>query len=288
MRSVYGVAVLAVLIAVASSLGYGIADFTGGLATRGAPVLRVVVITMPASLVVLGVLAPVLGGHWSAAALGWGALAGVASAAGFALLYQCLALGPMGVLSPITAVVSAVLPAAVGLTEGEPLTGPGMAGIALAIVAVIAVSAGPAARRPSAAALGLAFAAGAAIAAMLVCLSKSPHDSGMFPLIACRVVSTAAAFAVLGCRRAALRGAGRPDVRLAAAAGAFDGLANVAFLVAVRSGSLVVVAVITALYPGATVLLARRVLGERLTGMQLAGLAVAAAAVTILAIGSPG
>jgi drug/metabolite transporter (DMT)-like permease len=155
---------------------------------------------------------------------------------------------------------------------------------------VVAVSVGPAepGHRPSARALGLAFAAGAAIAVLLVCLAKSPHDSGLVPLLACRVVSTAAALAVLRVRWGALRGAARPDVRLAVAAGAFDGLANVAFLVAVRSGSLVVVAVIAALYPGATVLLARRVLGERLTAVQLAGLAVAAAAVTILAVGSPG
>jgi drug/metabolite transporter (DMT)-like permease len=66
--------------------------------------------------------------------------------------------------------------------------------------------------------------------------------------------------------------------------GLFDAAANVAFLLAVRSGSLVVVAVITALYPGSTVLLARRVLGERLTGTQISGLLVAAVAVTLLAV----
>jgi drug/metabolite transporter (DMT)-like permease len=70
----------------------------------------------------------------------------------------------------------------------------------------------------------------------------------------------------------------------AVAAGLFDAAGNLAFLLAVRGGTLVVVAVITALYPAGTVLLARRILAERLTRWQLAGLAAAAAAVTILAI----
>jgi drug/metabolite transporter (DMT)-like permease len=276
--------VLAVLLALACSVSYGVADFLGGLASRGAPVLRVVGLAMLASLVVEAGLLPLVGSRWSAAALTWGGLAGVASAAGFALLFRSLALGPMGVLSPVTAVVSAVLPAAFGFAEGERLGAPGVAGIALAIIAVIAVSAGSeeSGHRPSAIALALAVGAGGAIAAQLVFLSKTPHDSGVIPLVACRVVSVLVLLAAMAARRRAAA-AGRPDLRMALSSGLFDAAANVAFLVAVRSGSLVVVAVITALYPGATVLLARRFLGERLTGVQLAGLVTAAAAVTILA-----
>jgi drug/metabolite transporter (DMT)-like permease len=277
---------LAVLLAVASSLGYGVADFAGGLATRTAPVLRVLAVTAPVSLVADVALLPLLGGRWSAGALGWGAASGLASAAVFALLYQSLALGPMGVLSPVTAVVSAVLPAAVGIIEGERLGALGVAGIVLAIAAVIAVSAGTGerGRRPGAVALLLAVAAGTAIAVQLVCLNQTPHDSGVVPLIVGRAVSAAV---LLGA--ASLRRAGAPAVRpawwLAVGAGIFDAAANLAFLLAVRSGSLVVVAVITALYPAGTVLLARRFLGERLTRTQLAGLLTAAAAVTILAAG---
>jgi drug/metabolite transporter (DMT)-like permease len=318
------------MLAAAASLGYGVADFVGGLATRQDSVWRVLVLTAPVSLVVELALLPLVSGRWSAAAVAWGAAAGLASAAAFALLYQSLALGPMGVLSPITAVVSAVLPAGFGIIEGERLDVAGIAGIVLAIAAVIAVSAGSGradgatastgsvsaasagtsstgtsstgtssagtssadqdkavsdrGRRPSAAALGLAVAAGATIAAMLVCLAKSPHDSGLAPLISCRAVSAVVLLAVAGVRgQAGLPGSsGR---WLAAGAGLFDALGNVAFLVAVRSGSLVVVAVITALYPGGTVLLARQVLGERLTRTQLTGLLAAAVAVSILAVG---
>jgi drug/metabolite transporter (DMT)-like permease len=289
--------VLAVILAVASSLGYGVADFLGGLATRRAPVLRVVAVTAPISLAVELALLPLLGGRWSAGVLSWGAAAGVASAAAFALLYQSLALGPMGVLSPITAVVSALVPAAAGVVRGERLDALGAGGFVLAIGAVVAVSAGSGerGRRPSPVALLLAVTAGLAIGAQLICLSRSPADSGVAPLIACRVVSVAVLLPAARLRRrTAPSGApgqpglperpGLPELRLAAGAGAFDAVANLAFLLAARSGSLIVVAVITALYPGGTVLLARRFLGERLAVAQVAGLLAAAAAVTILAV----
>jgi drug/metabolite transporter (DMT)-like permease len=283
--------VLAVVLAVASSLGYGVADFLGGLATRRAPVLRVVAVTAPVSLAAEVALLPLLGGRWSAGALGWGAAAGVASAAVFALLYQSLALGPMGVLSPITAVVSALVPAAAGVAGGERLDALGAAGFVLAIGAVVAVSAGAGerSRRPSPVALVLAVTAGLAIGAQLICLSRSPPDSGVAPLIACRAVSVAVLLPAAGLRRRAGPSGvpgrpGWPELRPAAGAGVFDAVANLAFLLAARSGSLIVVAVITALYPGGTVLLARRFLGERLAGAQVAGLLAAAAAVTILAV----
>jgi drug/metabolite transporter (DMT)-like permease len=69
------------------------------------------------------------------------------------------------------------------------------------------------------------------------------------------------------------------------AAGALDSLANFAFLLAVRQGDLALVAVITALYPAGTVLLARALLAERIGRSQLAGLGLAAAAVSLLAVG---
>jgi drug/metabolite transporter (DMT)-like permease len=336
--------VLVVLLAVASSLAYGVGDFAGGLAARQAPVLRVVAVTMIVSLAIQVALLPLVSGQWSAAAAGWGALAGLASAAGFALLYRSLALGPMSVLSPVTAVVSAVVPVAAGLAEGERLNAAGACGIAAAIAAILAISAAPGDRLtlPRPAALGLAIAAGTAIGAVMLCLSRSPADSGLIPLLACRAVSSVLLIpvALVGARRLTgtaaapvppvpvppvpvvpvpaagvtpgpvspgsvaaapaapvhggpgARPAGaRPPARiatrfaaLAVTAGALDAAANIAFLIAVRGGTLVIVAMITALYPAGTVLLARRVLRERLSGAQMAGLAAAAAAVLLLAV----
>ena len=274
------------LLALACSLAYGAADFLGGLAARGAHVLRVVLIAAPASLLVEVVVWPVFGASFTPAAIAWGAASGVASAVAFALLYRTLAIGPMSVLSPVTALVSAALPVSVGLIGGESLGGVALVGMLLALVAVVLVSGGTDASgvRPGRAALILAFGAGAAIALQLVCLDQAPGDSGVAPLLVGRAVSSSVVLGAAIVLRARL-GDTRPSLSMSFAAGALDSLANLAFLLAVRDGDLAVVAVITALYPAGTVLLARAILAERIGPTQFAGLGLAAVAVSLLAVG---
>lgn len=276
---------IALLLALGSSLAYGCADFLGGLGARKAHVLRTVMIAAPASLAVELLLWPVLGASFSAGALGWGAASGVASAAAFALLYRTLAIGPMNVLSPVTALVSAALPVGVGLLQGEHLAVTGLVGLPLALVAVLLVSAGHGAgsARPSRTALLLAFGAGTAIALQLIFLHQAPSDSGVAPLIVGRAVSSAVTLAAAGVMHRRL-GSERPAYAMSAAAGVLDSLANLLFLLAARSGDLAVVAVIVALYPAGTVLLARAVLAERVHRGQLVGLGTAAVAVGLLAL----
>ncbi|MFC9617529.1 EamA family transporter [Streptomyces sp. NPDC056938] len=276
---------IALLLALGSSLAYGCADFLGGLGARKAHVLRTVMVAAPASLAVELMLWPVLGASFSPGAVGWGAASGVASAVAFALLYKTLAIGPMNVLSPVTALVSAALPVSVGLMQGERLGTAGLLGLPLALIAVVLVSAGHGAgsSRPSRTALLLAFGAGSAIALQLVFLHQAPADSGVAPLIVGRAVSTAVTLTAAGAMRRRL-GSEKPAYAMSAAAGVLDSVANLLFLIAVRSGDLTVVAVITALYPVGTVLLARSVLAERIHRGQLVGLGTAAVAVSLLAL----
>ena len=273
-------------LALASAAGFGTADFAGGLASRDAHVLRVVAAAIPARLLVNLLLLPILGADWSTTAVAWGAGSGLASAASFALLYQTLALGPMSILAPLTAVISAVIPVGVGLLEGERFGTPAILGLLVAVLAIVLVGGGPAAAsgRPSRVALVLAVGAGAAIAAQLICLRQAPSGSGLAPLLAASAVSSGVVLgAFLSLRR---RVDSRPPCwPLAAGSGVLSALANLAFLLAVRSGELAIVAVITALFPAVTVVLARLVLRERLHPAQVAGLAAAALAVSLLALG---
>ncbi|WP_086731286.1 DMT family transporter [Streptomyces carpinensis] len=276
---------IALLLALGSSLAYGCADFLGGLGARKAHVLRTVMVAAPASLAVELLLWPVLGASFSPVALTWGAASGVASAAAFALLYRTLAIGPMNVLSPVTALVSAALPVGVGLLQGERLAAAGLVGLPLALVAVVLVSAGHGAgsARPSRTALLLAFGAGAAIALQLIFLHQTPSDSGVAPLIIGRATASAVTLSAAGIMHRRL-GAEKPAYAMSATAGVLDSVANLLFLLAARSGDLTVVAVITALYPAGTVLLARGVLAERIHRGQLVGLGTAAVAVSLLAL----
>lgn len=280
----------ALILAVLCSITYGAADFLGGIAPRRSHILRTVVIAAPASLLIEVVLWPFLGAVWSPAAVWWGCASGLGSAAALVLLYRTLAIGPMSVLSPITALASAVLPVAVGLLGGEGLTGVALVGLVLALVAVVMVSTGPpgaagtrASTRPSTYALLLALGAGTAIAVQLVCLDRAPDGSGLAPLLAGRAASSVLVLAIAAGWYGRL-GDERPSAPAAVAAGVLDSLANLLFLLAARRGDLAVVAVITALYPAGTVLLARVLLAEHLHRVQLAGLGLAAVAVSLLAV----
>src|SRR5215217_7807081 len=114
----------AVIFGLASALSWGAGDFSGGIATKRAPVFGVLAIGQVAGILLLIVLALL----WAEPLpnitdLGWGLVAGVAGAVGLASLYRALAIGQMGLVAPLSAVLTAALPALFGmLTAGMPGT----------------------------------------------------------------------------------------------------------------------------------------------------------------------
>ncbi|MER6982192.1 EamA family transporter, partial [Streptomyces carpinensis] len=108
-------------------------------------------------------------------------------------------------------------------------------------------------------------------------------DGSLAPLIIGRATASAVTLSAAGIMHRRL-GAEKPAYAMSATAGVLDSVANLLFLLAARSGDLTVVAVITALYPAGTVLLARGVLAERIHRGQLVGLGTAAVAVSLLAL----
>jgi drug/metabolite transporter (DMT)-like permease len=132
--------------------------------------------------------------------------------------------------------------------------------------------------------VGVALAAGVAIGVFYLALARTAAESGLWPLVAARLVSIAlcAAMAVAAAR--SLR-ADAGSLRLIVAAGVLDMSANALYLLAARSGPLSVVVTLASLYPASTVLLARLALGERLSVPQWLGVGCAMAAV-VLIVGS--
>ena len=99
------------VIALLSAFTYGAADFFGGLATHRSNTVAVVIVSQAAGLALLTAVILVLRGSPPAARdLAWGAVAGLAGGGGVALLYRALAIGPMSIVAPLTAVCAALLP----------------------------------------------------------------------------------------------------------------------------------------------------------------------------------
>ncbi len=263
---------------------YGGADFLGGLATRRTAAASVVVVSQAAGIGVLGVAWLFVPGRFYASDIGWGALAGIAGGVAIAALYAALAVGRMGVVSPITAVVGASVPVAVGLGLGERPAPLVLAGIALAFVAVALVSIDGQTRSISLQepGLGLALLSGLGIGALYVFLSRSHPDSGLAILVPTRATSIAMLVIYGLVRRESLRPASG-SLTTILVAGAFDMTANVLYVIAARHGYLATVAVLTSLYPASTVLLARIFLHEHLNRLQWCGVACAACGVALIA-----
>jgi drug/metabolite transporter (DMT)-like permease len=312
---------LTAVLGLLGALVYGSADFLGGLASRRISAVRVTAISASAGLIGLLVALLFSGGRWSASAVAWGALSGVVGAIAIALLYACLAIGPMSILSPLTAVISAVVPMTWGLLGGDTFAPIGYVALGLALVAVVLVGFVPekGAVRPSVRGVLMAIGSGAMIGTFLIIIDQTPDDSGLVPLVLNRGVSATLTFAAVGVIALAARrrvpskagalehatvpaatagdarepqrapvsspvGGWLPGLPLAIACGLVDATANVLLLAGIRLGDLTVMSVLTAMYPAGTILLAAVVLRERIAPVQWVGLALAVAAAGMLAI----
>jgi drug/metabolite transporter (DMT)-like permease len=283
---------MAIALALASAVVYGTSDFLGGFASRRSSTLSVVIWSQAVGLVLLAGVLPIFGGHAQPGDVLWGALCGVAGAVAIVSLYRGLSVGTMGIVSPISAVFGAAIPVLYGLVvRGEHPTWFASAGIVAALVAVVLVSADPraGARRTSVFPPGIpeALIAGAGFGAYFIALAQTRSDAGMVPLLAARVTSVALLLGggLLFGGSAGVRLA-RPALVLVVLCGALDVTANVLYVLAAHHGLLAIVAVLTSLYPAATVALAAIVLRERLVRVQWIGVALALGGAAFIARGS--
>lgn len=275
---------MAAALALTSALSFGAADFLGGVAARRSSALTVTGISQLAGLIVLLPALLVFDGVLSAEAMWTGALAGLAGAGGLALYLRALAIGPMSLVAPLSAVVGAGLPVGVGVLAGERPSPLALVGVVVGLVAVwLAAGQG----RITGGAVGgargplLALLAGVAFGAFFIALDSTPSGSGAWPLVAAR----GASLVLLTVAAASLHRPlpSRTVLPIAAVSGSLDMAANLLFLAATRTGLLTLTALLASLYPVVVVLLAWRLMAERLTRPQLAGVFLALTAVALIA-----
>jgi drug/metabolite transporter (DMT)-like permease len=266
------------LLAAAS---WGGGDFAGGLASKRASVFRVVAVAHGCGLVATLTMALLSGeGFPPASAMGWGAFAGFVGAFGIAALYRALAIGRMGVVAPVAAVVTGFLPVLVGIrTEGLPGTSQ-LGGFALALVSIWLV-ARPNEHVNSHPGVGLAVLAGIAFGLFLIAGKQAGHHGVFWPLVAARVVSTALMLVLVAVTPRDPQPL-RPVMWPMVLSGLLDSAGNALFIAATRHGRLDVAAVLSSLYPASTVILARVLLKERIGRLQALGIACAIVSVALV------
>lgn len=275
---------MGVLLALAAAAAYGLSDFIGGVASRRTSSWPVAVLAGAGALVGAVVLALTLPGSASGADLAWGALSGLGGGAGSGFLYRGFATGRMGVVAPVSAVGTAVVPVIAGLVGGERPSLLVWIGIVLALPGIWFVA------RERRAGVGVAdglvdgVLAGIGFGLLFAAIGQVPDSAGYWPLAVGQAVSlvTIAVVAV------ALGATWRPTARSEAwglVAGLLASVAVLAFLAATHTGLLTVAAVITSLYPAATILLATALLREPVQRAQGVGMLLCAGAVALVAAG---
>jgi drug/metabolite transporter (DMT)-like permease len=279
------------LLALASAVFYGSADFIGGLATRRFAAIPVVLISQAAGLALVVLIVPALphaSPSW--ADLAWGGAAGIGGGVGVALLYYALAIGTMSVVAPTTAVCAVAIPVLASVFLGERPHVLSVVGIIVGVAAIVLVSQQTAphateAQSPRRSGIGVALCAGVAVGVFLFALAQAKPSAGLWPLVASRSASTLLIGVIAGARRSDMRMAPRL-LALTLACGVVDMLANTLYLLAAQIGPLSPVVTLSSLYPASTVLLASVVLHERLNMLQKTGVALALVAV-LLIVGAP-
>ncbi len=268
----------------ASAVAWGSGDFGGGLATKHSSARGVILFSQ---LIGVGLLFGLMGFMPQPAPLpidlGYGVLAGICGSLGLVGLYTALSQGRMGVVAPVAAVVTAVIPLTVGFfLEGAPPVQQG-GGFILALLAVWFLSRSSAEFNVAPRDLLLPAAAGVGFGLFFIFIDRVSTGTVLWPLIAARLGSIVI-MAVWSLARRPFTAPSWRQLPLIALAGVGDTGGNAFFALAAQAGRLDIASVLSSLYPAATVLLAWLVLKERLGLKQWIGVALALVALLLIAL----
>jgi len=274
------------IFAVFSALSYGIADFSGGLASRKSAVSAVAAWSQALGILIALIAVPIFGASAPSMEMWlWGAAAGLSGAAGLSFLYQGLAEGRAVIVSPTAALTGAALPVLFGVITGERPEFITWMGVAIALPAILLLSFERGDQRIAVLkSLRTGLIAGIGFSGFFILLSKTGNDSGLWPLVAARSASVPVLLLATIIRRKPLvleKGSRRATL----IAGSLDMLANIFYLLAARSGMLITAVVVTAMYPAPTVILQRIVFKEKLSALRIIGLLLALAGIALISLG---
>jgi drug/metabolite transporter (DMT)-like permease len=266
-------------------VAWGAGDFGGGWTARRAPVLGVSLVVQALGLllaIAIAVLArePVPG----PASLAMSAAAGAVVVIGILGLYHGLAVGRMGVVAPVTAVIAALLPVAVGIARDGPPAGSVLAGIGLALVAVVLVSTSPG-RAGGRSGIEFALVAGVGIGMFNILAGGLPEGEVFAPLVVIKLTAAAVIALIVIAGRRSWR-VPRASLPIALLVGVFDMGGNALYVLASQAGRLDVAATLSSLYPVTTIVLAIVLLDERLTGGHALGIVAAGVAIALITSGT--
>ena len=278
---------IAVLLSLAASSCWGVADFLGGLQSKRVPVAVVLCVVEGAGLaavlaIILATGEPFPGSRAAILSV----VAGIGGVIALGCFYRALAIGTMSIVAPISA-TGVTLPVVVGIATGDRPSSIVAIGLAVTFAGVLLASrehhddAGRAAAGKLSIVLALVAAVG--FGSYFVMSDAAADDSVLWLLVLSRSIPVPA-LALFAWTRGMRPPTGRTAGTLVVA-GTLDCGATALYAVANTKGALSIVSVVGSLYPVMTLILARAVLGERIRRVQQVGVVAALAGVAMIAAG---
>ena len=270
-----------IIFGLAASLLWGSGDFSGGLASRRDNASSVVLAAYAIGFVLLVIIALI----WREAFpspldIFWGGIAGISGAIGLIAFYSALSIGRMGIVAPVSAILTAGIPVIFSAyTQGLPSLLQ-LGGFVLALVAIALISR-PERTKGRPVGIGLAMLAGCGFGCFFVLISRVSPASTFWPLAVARLISVIVLLVMIRARQQHILPK-KSVILLVIVSGVLDALGNAFFVLASHVGRLDVAAILSSLYPAATVLLAALLLRERMNRIQTLGILFALIAVPMI------
>ncbi len=276
---------MAFLLAVLTSVFYGVFDFAGGMATRRGPVLAVAAWANTAGLGLAFSIAAIhhlaVGATVTLADFSWGLISGVAGVAGVVFYFLGLARGRMAVVAPVSAVTLALVPFLFGVALGERHSLVSWLGVLVAMPALwLTVQERSRVGRPAMAFFG--FAAGLTFSLFFIGVAQISSEAGLWPLVSIKLGGLASVAVLMALRRVPFWLP--PEARALALVAGGAVLANLTYLLAVQIGPFGLVAVASSFYPVVVAVLARIVDKQRISPHRMMGLALSVVALTLIVL----
>ncbi len=277
---------MVIFYALMAAFSFGSADFLGGFSSRKNSSIAAVVWTQTTGLITVLILAPLMGANQvTGSDIIWGMAGGISGALGLLVLFQGLSTGTAAIVSPLAALAGAAFPVLFGFLTGERPPVITWTGVALSLPAILLLSWEKEDKNENITqSLQLGLLAGALFAAFFIFLSKTSENSGMWPLVASRFITTPLFILIAVIRKTELR-LEMGTHRLTILSGILDMAANAFYMLAVRTGYLIFAVILSSLYPAPTVILQKIFIHERLTKMRIAGLILSIAGAALIGVG---
>ena len=278
---------LSITFGLGAALGWGAADFTGGLAARRTGAYRAALYGEAAGLPFITIA--LLGNREAlppVVPLAMALFAGAIGTTGLLLLFHAMESGKMSIATPVSALMAATLPVVAGtLLAGFPglLT---FLGFILSLSAIWLISREEGNHNRILAhisELRLPLLAGIGFGTYFILVHEAAQQSTYWTMLASRLGGVLIMAFFMLARRKAWH-VSRDAWPLIALNGFLDIAGNGFYIFASQIGRLDVAAVLSSLYPAATVLLAAILLKERIAHSQAIGILLALIAIVFLTI----